>query len=196
MANTTLRGFRWHSAKNGAKAPPVRVVHVADDYATKLVRGDALKFVTDGLERAAAGDTVICGVMIGVKQYWDGTFRKRGRYLPASTSYDTDLTKQSLVEFIPVGGQVFEVDADDGTTATTEAAYLALINENCDHIVESGTLNISYMALDVSTHITATAQWRIVGVSKRVNQDFASSRVKLLVECNESAEPTYATAGS
>jgi len=195
MANTTKRGFRWHSSKNGAKAPPIRWVHVADDYATKLVKGDALKFVTDGLERAAAGDAIICGVMVGA-WYWDGTVFKPSSFVPASTSYDTNLSRQTKVGFIPVGGQIFEVDADDGVTATTEAGYLAFINENADHIVESGSLNISYMALDISDHKTATAQWRIVGISKYPNHDFASSRVKLLVECNESAEPTYATAGS
>lgn len=195
MANTTLRGFRWHHSKNGAKQPPIIWQHVADDYATKLCRGDALKYVTDGLERAAAGDAIICGVMVGAK-YWDGTFYKHSKYVPASTSYDTNLARQTKIGFIPVGGQVFEVDADDGVTATTEAGYLALINENADHIVESGSLNISYMALDISDHKTATAQWRIVGVAGYPNQDFASSRVKLLVECNESAEPTYSTSGS
>lgn len=191
--NATLRGFRWAFAKNGATNPPFRVVHVATGYGTLLAIGDAVKFAADGLQRAAAGDALICGVVAGVKQYWDGTYRKRGRYLPASTSYSTDLTKQSLLTIIPVTGQVFEVDADDKTTATTEAAYQALINENCDHIVESGSGNQSYMALDISTHAITSAQWRIVGIAKKVNTDFSGLRVKLLVECNESEEPAYST---
>lgn len=193
--NATLRGFRWSYAKNGASKPPIRWTHVATGYGTLLANGDALKFAADGLQRAAAGDTLICGVMIGA-HYWDGTYRIRRRYLPASTSWGTDLTKQSRVAYIPVQGQVFEVDADDKVTATTEAGYQAFINENADHIVESVTGNISGMALDISTHAITTAQWRIVGIRKFPNTDFTGLRVKLLVECNESEEPAFNTAVS
>lgn len=193
--NATLRGFRWSHAKNGASKPPIRWVHVATGYGTLLVNGDPLKFAADGLQRAAAGDTLICGVMIGAR-YWDGTFRIRRRYLPANTSWGTDQTKISMVAMIPVQGQVFEVDADDKVTATTEAGYQALINENADHIIESVTGNISGAALDISTHAITTAQWRIVGYKKYPNHDYSGLRVKLLVECNESEEPAFNTAVS
>lgn len=195
MANTTLRGCRWAYSLNGAKAPPIRWLHVATGYGTLLVEGDALKFAADGLNRAAAGDTLICGIMTGAR-YWDGTFYKHSRYVPASTSYGTNLARQTMVSFIPPLGQVFEVDADDGVTATTEAAYKALINENADLIVESVTGNISGMALDISDHKTATAQCRIVGIKKTPNTDFASSRVKLFVQINESEDPAFNTAVS
>lgn len=190
--NTTRRGFRWAYAKNGAKMPPVRWVHVADDYGTKLCIGDAVKFVADGLERAAAGNANICGVINACK-YWDGTYYKHSRLVPASTSYDTNLSRQTKLGIIPVQGQVFEVDADDKTTATTLAGYQALINENCDHVIESGTDNVSYMALDISTHVITSAQWRIVGIKEEPNQDYSGLRVKLFVECNESEEPAFST---
>lgn len=191
--NTTRRGFRWYRSESGVGKAPTVILPVATSYATKLCRGDAVKFAADGsLQQAAAGDALICGIVSGVRQYWDGTFRQRGTFLPASTAYSTDLTKESQLEVIPVLGQVFEVDADDKTTATTEAAYKALVNENCDHIIEAGSLNISYMALDISDHKITSAQWQIVGISLSMeNADFTGNRVKLLVQCNESEAIPY-----
>lgn len=196
--NVTKRGFRWFRSESGSGDMPIHIYPVATAFATLLARGDALKFAADGsMARAAAGDTLICGIVSGVKQFWNGTFRTRGTFLPAATAYGTDLSKQSLLEVVPVMGQIFEVDADDAVTATTEAAYQALVNENCDHVIESvGALNISGMALDISTHIIATAQWRIVGISPQVNHDFTGNRVKLLVQCNESETVPYSKSAS
>lgn len=193
MANTTLRGFRWVRSEFGTGKPPIAEMPVASAYGTVLCPGDALKFAADGsLARAAAGDALVSHIMVGVRQYWDGTIRRPGKFLPVST-WGTDLTKQSIIRCIPVTGQVFEVDADDGTTAATETTMQALINENCDLVVESGSLNISYMALDISTHVTTSAQFRIVDISKRLDQDFTASRVKLLVQANESELAGYLT---
>lgn len=192
--NTTRRGFRWSSTNNGGKSPPINWVHVATGYATLLAVGDAVKRAADGtLQRAAAGDTNIYGVIQSC-WFWDGTYYKTRDHIPASTSWGTNQARISKCAVIPVQGQVFEVDADDKTTATTLAAYQALLNENCDHIVESVTGNISGMALDISTHVITTAQWRIVGIKNEVNQDYSGLRVKLLVECAESENPVYAAA--
>lgn len=190
--NATKRGFRWFRSESGSGDMPIQIYPVATSFATLLARGDAVKFAADGsLARAAAGDALICGIVQGVSQYWNGTVRTRGTFLPAVTAYGTDLSKQSLLQVVPVMGQIFEVDADDAVTATTEAAYQALVNENCDHVIESGSLNISYMALDISTHVITSAQWRIVGISPQVNHDFTGNRVKLLVQCNESETVPY-----
>lgn len=191
--NVTVRGFRWVRSESGVGKPPILELPVADAYATKLCRGDAVKFAADGsMQRAAAADALIYGVVAGVKNFWDGTFRQRGSFVPASTTYGTDLTKQTLLQVIPVMGQIFEIDSNDSSTATTELAYQALVNENCDHVIESGSLNISYMALNISTHAITAKQWRIIGISKTLfNQDFTGNRVKLLVQCNQSEAVPY-----
>ncbi len=96
----------------------------------------------------------------------------------------------------PAAKQVFEIDVDDVVTATTEAGYMAFVGENCDHRLTAGSEPKSNCLLDISTHVTTTAQWRIVGVSPIVsNADFSGAYVRMLVTVNETQEAPYVTAG-
>lgn len=199
MSNTVMGGFRWLRNRDGGTKCPVEIHGVADDYATAIFKGDPVKLVADGtMEIAAEGDTDVFGICDGVEQYWDGTVIKRGNYLPAATSYDTNLSRRSLLRVIPARGQVFEVDTDDsGSTYDTESEFLAFVGENVDHQAASGSTATgrSGYTVDISTHTNATAQWRILGISKRVDQDFSSSNVKIEVELNEGGQPTFTTSG-
>lgn len=198
MANTTMGGLRFKYNRVSGHSPPVEIMHVADDYGTAIFKGDLLKRVAGGgVEVAAAGDTNIVGVADGVDQYYDGTVVRKGAYLPASTSYDTVLERESRVRVILARDTVFEIDADDGSTATTEAAHKAFYDENCDITATAGSTatGLSGHCLDISTHGSAAAQLRIVRLADLPNQDFASSRVKYLVEVNESHLAQYSTSG-
>lgn len=195
MANTTRVGFRWaRSATGSGSAQPSVEKVVASGYATKLKAGDPVKLAADNtIQRAAAGDTNIFGVIHGFKQVYDavnGVLRVGASSIAASSTWPSE-EKKNIAYVTPVTGQIFEVDADDGATATTEAAFRALVNENCDHVISD-----TDAALDISTHVTTTAQWRIKDLIIGAWNDYTVTRAKLLVECNESEEPTYATAVS
>jgi hypothetical protein len=205
--NVRQSGFRWVSSYLGAKQPNIIVHHVATAYQASVAPGpvncdiwpgDPVNMVNDGsLKIAAAGESIL-GIVADIKEYWDGSVMAFGNKLPGGTAYGTVLERQSKIGIIPVAGQLFEIDCDDAVTATTEAAYQALIHENCDHVFAPVTADKrAYPMLDIATHVATTAQWRIVGISRRVstNTDFAGNYVKLLVTCNEVQNAPFVTAG-
>lgn len=193
MANSHISGLRWVRSKHGHGEAPTVELTVASAYATELRVGQAVKKATDGTAQLAAAGDSIYGVIASVAQYWDavaGRIVPGSSVLPASTTWGTVRERRSILRVIPVEGQIFAVDCDDAVTATTESGYEAFLEENCDHVISSGDV-----MLDISTHGTATAQWRIVEVPNRRFQDFSSTYVRLFVECNESQMVPYSTAG-
>lgn len=202
MANTTLRGLRWVRSDFGQFQHPVETVRVASGYGTAIYRGDCVVLVDNAgvqtAERAVGSEgtkTDVYGVVIGVKQYWDGTYMQRGRALPASTTYGSVIERASLLEVIPVFGQVFEVDCDDTSIGTTLSSYQTNAGANADLIIESVT-GASGFALDASSLAsTATLQVRYIGPSKGIDQDYASSRVKVQIRFNRAQHPATNTTG-
>lgn len=200
MSNTATPGFKFRRQRNGGTNPLVEIRTVATGNSLGIYKGDPLKLVNDGtVIYAAAGDNVYA-VADGVENYFDGAVNRRGTYLPASTAWGTVRERRSQVRCILARDALFEVDCDDAVTATSEASYEALINENCNSHTGAGgstTTGLSSYVLDISTHTTntGTSQWRIVDIARNVNQDFASTYVKLIVEANLSDEPQYSTTG-
>lgn len=189
MTNPTLGGYRFVRNESGGQNPNTIEMHVVNNNTLALFDGDVLKLQADGSAYpAAATDVEIIGVMNGAVQYWDGENMRKGNYLPAATTYGSVLGRQSIVNVILAEGSLFEVDCDDAVTATTEAAYQALIGTNCDITATAGstTTGRSGHCLDISDTKTGAAQIRIRAISRRIDQDFASDRVKLIVKINES----------
>jgi hypothetical protein len=188
MANTSIGGYRFVRTSNGGHGPSVMEFPVADSNSTAIFTGDVVKMTSGGfVDVAAAGDTQLLGVCHGVVQYWDGEFLRQGRYLPASTTSGSVRDRQSRILVTLAEGAVFEVDADDGVTATTEAAFQAFVGENCDITAGAGSTATgqSGHSLDIGDHKSGAAQVRIVGLSSRLDNDFTSTRAKLLVKFNE-----------
>jgi hypothetical protein len=186
MANTARGGFRWRYNKLSptSASEPVQIMPVASAYATVLYRGDPVKIASTGtIQAAAPGDRVI-GVFDGAEQYWDGTQIRKGGSLPVST-YGSNLTRQSLARVILARGQIFEVDADDGVTATTQAAHQAFIGENAEWATGTPVGDQSGAVMDISTHATTnTLSLRLVDLPNQGQQDFAATAVKYHVEFN------------
>jgi hypothetical protein len=119
---------------------------------------------------AAAGDT-LRGVVVGVVPETADSLIYRAssttRYLMVCD--DPDI--------------IFEIQADNG------GANLALIDvgENADILVTGGSTvtGTSATELDSSTHVTTTAQLRILGFSQRADNVPASDYAKVLVLINE-----------
>jgi hypothetical protein len=206
--NTHYYGFRWSVAANGGKACPVpERQHVAsgqddqDDSSNSvdLNVGDPVKRISTGGVTLAQTTDAVYGIIVAVAPYWDGTRMTPGNKLPNQTTWGTVEERRSYVYVVPVSAGVWEIDCDDKVTATTLAAYRALIGENAEHTTPGNTaLTSADPYLDISGHATtATLSWRIVDVSPTLaNEDFSGSYVKLLVQINESQQAGFPASGS
>lgn len=203
MANNThLYGFRYHSNQNGVSCPQPLKMRVASGYQAApggvnvdLNVGDPVKYVNDGTVALAAAGNAVFGVIVGIgPTNYSGSGFAYTKSLPGGTTSSS--ARPIYVHVLPVAGLNFEVDADDNTTATTEAAYVAFIGENCDHTINqvSGS-TLAEPKLDISDHQTTTAQWRIVDVTREPGIDFSGTNVRLIVTCNEVQQAPYVTAG-
>lgn len=203
----TIYGFQW-SAGNFRPVPPTRTAVVATgiDFSVNgtsvdfdLNPGDPITLlaggtvdVCEGFE--ASGNTAlrVLGIYQGCR-YWDGTKMVVSAKCPSNVAWGTIEERRTEVLYIPAEAGLWEVMVDDASTATTEAGYRAFIGENCDHSLagrDTATLMLN-PRLDISTHVTTTAQWRIRGISQSVaNMDFSGANVRLIVEVNESFSPT------
>lgn len=198
MANLARGGFRWKGNKliPNAVSPPIVVLPVASAYGTVLYRGDAVKLASTGtLQAAAAGDAVY-GVFDGAEQYYDGVQIRKGGSLPVST-YGSNLSRQSRARVILARDQIFEIDADEATTATTQAAYEAFVGENAEWVAGTPIGDQSGTQLDISGHATTnTLSVRILNIPNKENQDFAATGVKLSVEFNLIQDSTASATGT
>ncbi len=201
-ANPVRYGLRYVGSTFAENVTPRLLdCQVATNYGTALYMGDPVKMVSDGsVAQSAAGDPVF-GVIAGVGyRNADGVFVEKN-YVPANTTYTPDRLR-TIVRVVPATPfTIFEVDADDGSSITTVAAARALVWENCDHIfTNAGTAatGLSGVQLDISTHGTATAQWRIFSVSPlTVGNDLTQISAKYWVVANETHNwpGTFSTTG-
>lgn len=204
MANIAHYGFRpWtgNPFTGGRATPPSisRVVASAyqaqDDgsgFSVDLNVGDPVKLVNDGTVALANTTEAIFGVITGVAPYWDGEKMKPSSKLPGGTTWGTVEERKSIVMVTPVNACNWVITVDDATTATTEAAYRAFINENVTHVcVGNSTTAKANPQIDISLHATtASLVWRIVDVPP--GQDFDQANVQIVVACNKSQDPGQA----
>lgn len=205
--NPAKYGFRWQQNRGGANMKPLRV-RVASGYQAApgavnvdLNVGDPVKKVNDGtVALCAAGDATF-GIVVGIGPYYVGApinaMVSGGVSLPGGTTYGTLLERQSFIYIVPAADQIFEVDADDKTTFTTEATYNAAIGENVDITINqvAGDTH-AYPKADISTHATTnTLVWRIVDLARWPGQDYSGANVKLLVTCNVVQQAPFQTTG-
>lgn len=209
MANVTIGGYRAVGTLSGSPIPTPMVREVANNYATALGVGDVLACATDGTITVAAAASA--GAIIGVADgfsYVTGGKRVYSNYLPANTTFSPTTVgskNASLVSFVPATPDViFAVQADEGTTFTTIAGQISALQENADLTAGTPDANTgqSTFSLDISTHATATFNFRIIGIRgyslsglELGTNDPTASRFEFLVVCNESVWPTGTATG-
>jgi hypothetical protein len=165
--------------------------------AVGLGAGDPVKLVNDGTVMLANGAETtpddIWGVVVGVGPYWDGTLMQQKKVLPSNAVWGTNMSRASYVWVVPIEQAYWEIDADDATTATTEAAYMAFIGENVSMVLTgaSGELRAA-PKVDISTHATTNSlKLRIFEISTTAdNVDYAGLNVKVVVEVNANSTIT------
>lgn len=191
-------GFRFVGYTGGASASPAEFEYqIVDAFpwpddaaaACTVNVGDPVKLISTGKVAVCEDGEALFGVVSQILPYWDGAVMKFSDYIPNANTGGGLIRRANRVMVILVKDAIFEIDADDATTATTEAAYQAFVGECCDGLATRATINGRYQLdpkLDISTHGTSGGQWLILGISKTAeNRDFAGNYVKLLVTANE-----------
>lgn len=212
MANYVYGGFQPVRTMSGAPLPSTQIVETANNYGTALFKGDILIPVSDGTVAiaAAANDGLLAYVAMGFSYVINGK-RTPKPYLPANTTF-TPTTVGSVnashVEVMLITPDiVFAVGGDAIGPTPTVAGMVGLIGENCDLATATAgntTSGVSGMNLGLSTHLTATGNFRIIGVeqyasnnpsTQLLNNDPTATAFRFLVTCNEGFWPPYRIAG-
>lgn len=207
MANIQKGGFRaWGTLSGGEGVfPGTKVAELANNYGTAVFRGDILTAVSDGTVAVSAtsDNGKLIGVAVGFSYVISGR-REPMPCIPASTTFSPTTVgspNASYVEYLPLTADlILEVDADDGSTITSIATALGVVQENADLVTGTGdsTTGVSGMLLDISTHSTSTFNFRIIGITEyphMTNNDVTLTRAKYLVVCNEGILPPYTATG-
>lgn len=211
--NTPQYGFRWVGNLYGMPYPkpiPCQVATgqnwnvVGDATNLNLNVGDPVTVTSSGVITLAGGSEftagngqAIKGIVVGFGPVWNGTRMVPQTFLQSGVSWGTIQDRAPVVYVIPAEMGVWEVDCDEASTATTRAAYQLFVGENVDHILlPDDTALKAVPRLDISSHATTTAQWRILNISpSTLNQDFSGNYVKLLVQVNEGQAPMFTATG-
>jgi len=212
MANNTHRyGFRWVGSLDGSCYPKPQEGTVITAYQATISAvnvdlniGDPVELASTGTFQLAAGagaPSTLWGVIVGFSNVKVGLPLKGRKFnrLPGGTTWTTE-ENRSKVLVVPFGRNLWEIDVDDNTTATTLAAYRLLIGENCDLSYSTDVTDADRPKanpyLDISTHASTTKDFRIINISQTaLNQDFSGTNVKLIVCVNETGEAPFVTAG-
>lgn len=213
--NNHQYGFRWHSSITGVAMPKPREYPVASAYQAAingggnvdLNIGDPVRLVggfvvlTAGSEAAAGAAEDTWGIVVAVRPFKlasnSPTQLVPTDTLPGGTTY-TNIVDQSLVEVVPAAGSNFAIDViNAGASFDTFIEYQTLVNKNADSVLEDTGLSKADPFLDLTAPITATAQWRVIQVSKsQKNEDFSGANVELIVTINETQEAPYVVTGA
>lgn len=207
-ANPVQYGFVYAGQLGGGVTPKPIMCRVASAYqaatggggtSVDLRPGDPVKYVNDGTVALALVGESIYGIIASVLPFQvtrDGrTYMDYGFQLPGATSY-TAQQNESRVMVIPAASALWEIMADDIVTATTEAAYIALIHENADITFNRDATRLwAVPRLDISDHKTATAQLRIVDINRKRLQDPSLANYSLIVTVNEVQQAPFIVTG-
>ncbi len=211
MANRVEYGFRWVRAFNGGVAmPATEEMQVASAYQASvggnvdLNIGDPVGLLSTGMIALSDGtegtEIAVYGIIVGFRPYREPSIGSNGALkptnrLPGGTTYTND-EDRSIALVVPAAAGTWSIQADDNTTATTRAAYQALIGENFDHVLTDPGNAKAAAQLDMGSAATASAQWRLFGIDLTAsNADFSDTNVSLLVRVNETQEAPFVTSG-
>lgn len=194
MANVSrVNGFRPVKHLNGSPYNgQANWYYIPSTDSTAVFVGDLVKLAgsasADGyptVAQAAASDTKIIGVVVGLKP--DPTNLNVPIYRAASTN------RYVLVADAP--DIIYEAQED----AVGGAAAAADIGLNCDVIVGAGstTTGASGMQIDTSTKATtSTLPLRLVGFVDRIDNEIGSANAKMLVMINSHGLNSVGTTGT
>ena len=196
MANTSkIRGFI--PVKHVTGAPyngQANIYAVAASDATAIFVGDPVKITSDGdaqgiqiVTKATAGAALL-GVCVGViNSKFDPI---AGKMSSGSVALDTPQYRAaSTAQYILVADSpdlLYEVEAVTGSNSAYAFAVADIgLNADLATVAGSTTTGTSAAALDMATKaVTATLQWKIMGVVQRPDNEITGNSTKVLVKIN------------
>jgi hypothetical protein len=194
MADNVYRyGFKWvASLTAGDERPAVIPMRVASGFTptasatSNLRQGDPVILLSTGYIRDAAAGEPVFGIIDGIGQYYDGSRVVKKSSLPYGTTYTAGDAQESIVYVIPAVGQVFEVCNHSTLYVATRAAAVGYIGLCADHTYSLVSAPYLNPALDSSAAPTAaTAQWRIIELSRDPGVDYTGKYVPFRVTVQE-----------
>ncbi|WP_376956379.1 hypothetical protein ABNQ39_00150 (plasmid) [Azospirillum sp. A26] len=177
MANVSAPlGFKPERRLDGAAwTGAVASYRIASGYSTSIYNGDVVKLINTGyLNRAGAGDQMR-GIFIGCEYTNAAGQRIKSPYWPASV---TTLASQDVTAFvIDDPNMVFEAQMNAAATIPADLGA----NFNIVATAGSAATGLSAEQLDYSTLTTSAAQFRLIEVVSRPDNDPTSAYAKVLV---------------
>jgi hypothetical protein len=174
MANVDrVNGFTPVGRKGGPFTGQVTEYSVAAGYGTALFVGDPVKLSGTAsaaglaeVEQSAAGNNIV-GVIVGVKVDEADQATVHPGYSAASTA--------GTVMVADDPNQVFEVQ-EDGSIG------LVGVGLTCDHTIAAGSTTTGASGAELDSSDAGTGNgWKIIGFSKRADNEPASTNAKILV---------------
>jgi len=214
MSNVIVGGFRLYGTLSGGPVPTELVQEVANNYGTQINVGDIIIPVSDGtVAQAATNSTTLLGVVTGCSYVGtsgsDNGKRVQSNFIPASTTFSPTTVgspNASLVQYVPLTGDVILLAQGTAATATTAATNITFIGNNVpltyNSLTPSTVIGRSVACLDLANVNTTAKAFRIIGIPGYTLQgfdqapiDWTSAGVPFLVVCNQGVLPPYTTTG-
>jgi len=202
--NQHISGFRPVKPRYGPSCIEPKYVHVATGYqatndgagfSVDLNIGDPVKKVNDGSVALALTTETVLGVIVCIKQYWDGTrLRRDVDRVPGATAWGTVWSRRTIVGIVYASDCYFEIDADSTGAPSTFATWESDRGLNATHTCPGDQTDTSKpfadAHLDISTAATTAAlEWQIMEISKTAeNKDETGANWKLIVTGNLTQE--------
>ena len=210
--NRAKYGFRYYGNLSGSGRMPIQEFRIASTYSAQVASGttdvglyvgDVVSLLADGTvalfaDNAASEDAAPFGVIAGFSNVKFGPENKArpSSYYPVGGVTYGDSNTETRVQVVPFTQDIiWEVDVDDAVTATTKAAYEALIGENtviAAYVPDTADSNKpkANPKIDISVNTTTVDDFRIWGISKtQDNVDFSGANVKILVIASDVRMP-------
>jgi hypothetical protein len=199
MANPRTYGFRFQRSISGSETPQVMTRPIAASYAPNtgadgaggtacnLNPGDPIQLLNDGTVRlvqpgqAVDGSDIddrVYGVVIGFPRVTVGGAQRPNGFYTSGTAPAVGSDSTTLCAFIPVEGNIFEVDCDaaGGASLDTKAEWEAVVGSEANFVysvLTSGAGQPKANPLLDTSDISEGAQvqqLRIVDLGKRFDQ--------------------------
>src|SRR4030095_15322725 len=183
MANNRAKyGFRLYSPQNGSGRAAGLEGGVTSGYQANVAATNVGVSIGDPVAFNAAGNFELAedvtanrffGVVVAIR---NARIESNGKsrpasYLPGGTTFTNEVDRTSLI-VLPFNDNIWEIDVDDNVTATTLAAYRALVGLNADMVYTLDSSNAdkprANPQLDISTAaVPAGLHLPILGVRPR-----------------------------
>lgn len=194
MANVVRGGF--HPRRGIGQVPRPRRYEVASNNTLAIFAGDAVDLVTAGVAYPAiAGTATVLGVVAHCS-YVTNNQRVYSNYIPASTVYSPTSRGSQNASYVWVWDDPSIEYVVDMNVATTAALNYAGVGANVDLLATAGSTvyGRSGHLLD-GTYVAGTAQFRILEMLRRPDNDLTSVNQKVVCMINEGFHAFTSAAG-